>query len=134
MDGRVVKTHVVQPSSSRSASGWTRRATEPVFGVALVDRQGNLLGAGTASGLAGEVEVPHGIDLRKEDLRSCLDGDLGGARGRRFPLVSATWVQVKSKRVRVGIYMETGECLVSPERLDLDLGRVAAILSNQVVA
>jgi len=102
--------------------------------MALVDRQGNLLGAGTATGLAGEVEVPLGMDLRKEDLRSYFAGGLEGARGRRFPLVSATWVQVKSKRVRVGIYMEAGEWLVSPERLDLDLGRIAAILSSQVVA
>ncbi len=134
MNGRVVKAHVVPASASPSASRWARRTTEPVFGVALVDRHGNLLGAGTANGLAGEVEVPLGTDLRKEDLRSYFDGCLDGAGGRRFPLVSATWVQVKSKRVRVGIYMETGECLVSPERLDLDVGRIAAILSSQVVA
>lgn len=130
MYGRVAKAPVVEAPASRRA----RLTAEPVFGVALVDRHGNLLGAGTASGLAGEVEVPLGMDLRKEDLRSYFDGGLGGARGRRFPLVSATWVQVKSKRVRVGIYMEMGDSRVNPERLDLDLGRVAAILSSQIVA
>jgi hypothetical protein len=30
--------------------------------------------------------------------------------------------------------METGERLVSPERLDLDVGRIAAILSSQGIA
>ncbi len=129
MDGRVAKAPVVEAPASR----WARRTPEPVFGVALVDRLGNLLGAGTARSLAGEVEVPLGMDLRKEDLRSYFDGGAGGTKGRRFPLVSATWVQVKSKRVRVGIYMEMGECCVSPERLDLDLGRIAAILSSQIV-
>jgi hypothetical protein len=78
--------------------------------------------------------VPPDIDLRREDLSSYLDGGLDGAGGRRFPLVSATWVQVRSKRVRVGIYMESGDWLVNPERVELDLGRVAAILSTQGVA
>jgi hypothetical protein len=39
---------------------------------------------------------------------------------------------VKSKRVRVGIYMETGDSHVSADRLDPDLGSIAAILSAQV--
>ena len=126
---RVVQAHVVQAPASR----WARRTVEPAFGVALVDRRGNLLGASTSSTLPGEVGVPLGMNLREEDLRSYFSGSQGGARERRFPLVSATWVQVKSKRVRVGIYMEKGEWLVSPERLDLDLAAVAAILSSQVV-
>jgi hypothetical protein len=145
MNGPVVKAQVVEASASRTSpasrtpltspvSRWTGRPTETVFGMALVDRNGNLLGAGAASGLAGEVEVPLGVDLRRADLSRYFDGDLDGARGRRFPLVSATWVQVKSKRVRVGIYMERGDRPVNPERLDLDLGRIAAILGNQVVA
>jgi hypothetical protein len=143
MNGRVVKAQAEQASvlhsSHRSGCTATGRTTssrmnDPVFGVALVDRHGNLLGAGTAGDLAGEVEVPPSVDLRKEDLRSYFDGGLEGAGGRRFPLVSATWVQVKSKRVRVGIYMESGEWLVNPERLDLDVGRIAAILSSQGVA
>ena len=122
------------PPSMSPAHRWSSRASEPVFGVALVDRRGNLLGAGTAGALAGEVEVPPNTDLRREDLRSYFSGDRGGTGGRRFPLVSATWVQVKSRRVRVGVYMELGEPLVNPDRLELDLGRIAAILSNQVVA
>ncbi len=150
MDGSVVKEQIVKEQAvkapvsrriGRSTAGCTAvgrtstgRSSETPFGVALIDRQGNLLGAGTAGGLAGEVEVPVGVDLRKEDLRSYFQAGLDGAGGRRFPLVSATWVQVKSKQVRVGIYMETGERLVSPERLDLDLGRIAAILSGQLVA
>jgi hypothetical protein len=153
MSGRVVKGQAQQVSASGapywpvrktsvSSSGSAsesvissgRRLSEPVFGAALIDQRGNLLGAGIASNLAGEVEVPPGIDLRREDLSSYLDGGLGSAGGRRFPLVSATWVQVRSKRVRVGIYMESGDWLVNPERVELDLGRVAAILSTQGVA
>ena len=106
------------------------RPVEPVYGVVLLDCHGSLLGASTAGSLPGEVETPPGVDLRKQDLRSYL-----GCRfleGRRFPLVSATWVQVKSKRVRIGIYMESGERHVSPELLEPDLGSVAAILSAQV--
>jgi len=129
MDRQVVDAQVVQAPASRLA----RRTTEPAFGVALVDRRGNLLGASTASGLPGEVEVPLGMNLREEDLRSYCGGGRCDARGRSFPLVSATWVQVKSQRVRVGIYMEKGEWLVSPERLDPDLVAIAAILSGQVV-
>ena len=112
----------------------TRGSHGEPFGVALVDCQGNLLGVGKAGDLAGEVGVPPGVDPRKDDLSSYLGLDLCGAGGRRFPLVSATWVEVTSRRVRVGIYMETGERLVSPERLDLDVGRIAAILSSQGIA
>ena len=142
-DRRVVEAQEARASAScpshrpgRTATGREsgRRGNEPVFGVALIDGRGNLLGAGTAGDLAGEVEIPPGVDPRKDDLNSFLGEGLDAAGGRRFPLVSATWVQVRSRRVRVGIYMESGECLVNPERLDLDLGRVAAILSNQVVA
>lgn len=142
MNGRVVKAQVEQASASRP-SHWSARTTvgrvtgkrvnDPVYGVALVDCHGNLLGAGTAGDLAGEVEVPPGVDLRKEDLTPYFRGGPDGAGGRRFPLVSATWVQVKSRRVRVGIYMEPGEWLVNPERLDVDPGRIAAILSTQGV-
>jgi hypothetical protein len=139
VDGSVVKAQATKapvsgPVGHRAEGrGSTRHSSETPFGVALIDRQGNLLGAGTAGGLAGEVAVPVGVDLRREDLRSYIQEDLDGDGGRRFPLVSATWVQVKSRQVRVGIYMETGERLVNPERLDLDLGRIAAILSGQVV-
>ncbi|MFH0917047.1 MAG: hypothetical protein V1912_11475 [bacterium] len=129
MNRQVVKAHVVQGPASR----WAGRTAEPTFGVALVDRQGNLLGASTVSALPGEVEVPLGMNLREEDLRPYSSGGRGAPRGRRFPLVSATWVQVKSKQVRVGIYMEKGEWLVSPERLDLDLAAIGAILSSQVL-
>jgi hypothetical protein len=106
---------------------------EPVYGVVLLDRQGGLLGASTAGSLPGEVAMPVGVNLRTHDLRSYLCEDRGFLRPRRFPLVSATWVQVKSKRVRVGIYMETGDAHVSADRLDPDLGSIAAILSAQVI-
>jgi hypothetical protein len=129
MNRQVADAQVVQAPASRLA----RRASEPAFGIALVDRQGNLLGASTARGLPGEVEVPLGMNLRREDLRSYVGGGRCDARGRSFPLVSATWVQVKGKQVRLGIYMEKGDWLVSPERLDLDIVAVAAILSGQVV-
>jgi hypothetical protein len=105
---------------------------EPVYGVALLDSHGGLLGASTATSLPGEVAMPLGLNLRTHDLRSYLGEDRGFLRPRRFPLVSATWVQVKSKRVRVGIYMETGDSPVSADRLDPDLGSIAAILSAQV--
>jgi hypothetical protein len=89
-----------------------------------------MVGASTAGNLPGEVEMPPGVDLRKQDLRSFIGGRFLG--GRRFPLVSATWVHVKSRRVRVGIYMEAGDRHVSPELVEPDLGSIAAILSAQV--
>jgi hypothetical protein len=105
---------------------------EPVYGVVLLDRHGGLLGASTASSLPGEVAMPPGLNLRTHDLRSYLSEDRGFLRPRRFPLVSATWVQVKSKRVRVGIYMEAGGTHLSSDGIDPDLGSVVAILSAQV--
>jgi hypothetical protein len=105
---------------------------EPLYGVALLDRHGGLLGAGATASLPGEVEVPPGVDLRARDVRCYLGEDRGHLGGRRFPLVSATWVSVKSKRVRIGIYMESGERHITPDQLDPDLGAIAAILSAQV--
>ena len=115
----------VLPSSAQASS-------EPVYGVALLDRRGGLLGASTASSLPGEVAMPLGLNLRTHDLRSYLGEDRGFLRPRRFPLVSATWVEVRSKRVRVGIYMETGGPQMSSDVLDPDMGSIAAILSAQV--
>jgi hypothetical protein len=106
------------------------RPAEPVYGVVLLDSHGGLLGASTSGSLPGEVETPSGVDLRKQDLRSYLGCRFLG--GRRFPLVSATWVQVKGERVRAGIYMESGGRHVSSEGLEPDLGSIAAILSGQV--
>ena len=106
---------------------------EPIYGVALLDRRGCLLGASTAGSLPGEVQMPPGLNLRKQDLRSYLAENRAYLGGRRFPLVSAVWVHVKSKRVRVGIYMESGDHHVSLELLEPDLGVIAAILSAQVV-
>jgi hypothetical protein len=125
-----MKTHVLQGPFSRPVSP----IAEPVFAAALVDRHGNLLGAGPASRLQGEVEVPPGLNLRKEDLRYFFDGGAAGARARRFPLVSATWLQVKGKRVRLGVYMELGDAIVTAEGLDLDVASITAILSGQMVA
>ena len=128
-DSRIGHSPVYQgvlPPSAQSSS-------EPVYGVALLDRRGGLLGASTASSLPGEVAMPLGLNLRTHDLRSYLGEDRGFLRPRRFPLVSAAWVQVKSRRVRVGIYMESGVSCVSSDRLDPDLGSIAAILSAQVV-
>ena len=130
MHSQGVEAQVCSAPRSRCA----RPAVEAVFGVALVDRHGNLLGASASSGLPGEVEVPAGTNLREQDLRSYFGEGQPTGRGRSFPLVSATWVQVKSTRVRVGIYMERGDPCVNPERLDLDLGAVAAIIGSQVVA
>jgi hypothetical protein len=107
-------------------------AVEPGYAVALLDRQGNLLGACTATSLPGEVEMPLGVNLRTHDLRSYLSQDRGFFRPRLFPLVSASWVQVDSRRVRVGIYVESGDRRVSTDRLEPDLGSIAAILSAQV--
>jgi len=130
MNTQVAETNVTSVPAPHRA----RRTAEPAYGIALVDRQGNLLGAGTVCDLPGEVEVPLGINLREKDLRSYFGGGRDVGRGRRFPLASATWVQVRSTRVRVGIYMEAGDWVISPERLDLDLTAVAAILSSQIVA
>jgi hypothetical protein len=109
-----------------------RRPVEPTYGIVLLDRQGNLVGASTAGSLPGEVEMPRGVNLREQDLRSYLCEVRGFPRGRHFPLVTATWVQVKSTRVRVGVYMESGDWGVSPEGLEPDLSSIAAILSAQV--
>ena len=109
-----------------------RGPAEPVYGVALLDRHGGLLGASTATSLPGEVAMPLGVNLRTHDLRSYLGEDRGFLRPRRFPLVSATWVQVKSKRVRVGIYMEAGGTPISSDVIDPDMGSIVAILSAQV--
>jgi hypothetical protein len=108
---------------------WSR---EPVYGVVLLDCQGGLLGACSAANLPGEVAMPLGLNLRTHDLRSYLGEDRGFLRPRRFPLVSATWVQVKGRRVRVGIYVESGGPQVSAGGIDPDLGSIAALLSNQV--
>lgn len=105
---------------------------EPLYGVALLDRHGGLLGAGATTTLPGEVQVPPGVDLRTRDVRCYLGEDRGHLGGRRFPLVSATWVSVKSRRMRIGIYMESGERHITPELVDPDLGVIAAILSAQV--
>jgi hypothetical protein len=107
-------------------------AAEPLYGVVLLDRLGGLLGASTAAGLPGEVAMPLGLNLRTHDLRSYLGEDRGFHRPRRFPLVSATWLQVKGKRVRLGIYMEAGGPQVSSDLIDSDLGSVTAILSSQL--
>lgn len=125
---RVVPLQVAHQALQRPS----RAAAQPTYGAVLLDRKGNLLGASVASDLSGEVEVPLGIDLRGQDLRHyfAVDGPL--CRGRRFSLVSATWIQVRSKRVRVGVYMEVGKSSVSFERLELDTGSIVAILSNQL--
>jgi len=75
---------------------------EPVYGVVLLDGRGCLVGAGAAASLPGEVEMPPGVDLRTQDLRGYLSEERRYLGGRRFPLVSATWVSVKSRRVRWG--------------------------------
>jgi hypothetical protein len=110
-----------------------RLGPEPAYGVALLDRRGCLLGASTASSLPGEVAMPVGLNLRTHDLRSYLDEDRGFHRPRRFPLVSAIWVQVKGKRMRIGLYVESGGAQPSPDLLEPDLGAIAAILSGQLI-
>ncbi len=109
-----------------------KRPAEPLYGVVLLDRRGCIVGASTAGDLPGEVEMPPGVDLRKQDLRKYMGEGRRFLGGRRFPLISATWVHVKSRRVRVGIYMESGERHVSPDLVEPDLGSIAAILSTQV--
>jgi hypothetical protein len=109
--------------------GWK---PETVYGVALLDRRGCLLGASTASVLPGEVAMPLGVNLRTHDLRSYLDEDRGFLRPRRFPLVSAAWVNVKGQRVRIGLYVESGGSRISPDLLEPDFGAIAAILSGQL--
>ncbi len=91
--------------STRDSS--LKRSREPVYGVVLLDRHGGLLGACGAVDLPGEVTMPLGLNLRTHDLRSYLGEDRGFFRPRRFPLVSAAWVQVKGRPVRVGIYVES---------------------------
>jgi hypothetical protein len=109
-----------------------RWISETVYGVALLDRRGCLLGASTASGLPGEVAMPLGVNLRTHDLRSYLDEDRGFNRPRRFPLVSAAWVNVKGNRLRIGLYVESGGSGVNPDLLEPDFGAIAAILSRQL--
>lgn len=125
---RVVPLQVAHGGLHRPA----KLVTQPAYGIALLDRQGNLLGASAASDLPGEVGMPLGVDLRTQDLRRYLAGGRPLVRGRRFSLVSAAWVQVRTKRVRVGMYMEQGGATVSSERLEPDTGSIVAILSSQV--
>jgi hypothetical protein len=127
-DRRVDRSAVYQGVLARPL----KAPAEPTYGIVLLDQQGNLLGASTAAGLPGEVEMPLGVNLRTHDLRAYLSQDRGFIRPRRFPLVSAVWVQVKSRRVRVGIYVESGGCSVDPEMIEPDLGSITAILSTQV--
>jgi hypothetical protein len=61
-----------------------------------------------------------------------LGEDRGFLRPRRFPLVSATWVQVKGRRVRVGIYLESGGPHVCTDVIEPYLGSITAILSGQL--
>jgi len=111
-----------------------RRVPDPAtYGVALLDRHGSLLGACSVASLPGEVAMPLGLNLRTHDLRSYLGEDRGFHRPRRFPLVSAVWMQVKDRRVRVGIYVESGGSQVSAEAIEPDLASVAAILSGQLI-
>jgi hypothetical protein len=105
---------------------------EPVYGVVLLDRFGRLLGASTSAHLPGEVEVPFGVDIRSRDLSSDIAVDQSYMGGRRFALASAAWVVVKSKRVRVGIYLEPGDRHTVPDPVELDLGAISAILSVQM--
>jgi hypothetical protein len=88
LDMRIGQSPVYQGVLPPSAKG----PAEPVYGVVLLDRQGGLLGASTATSLPGEVAMPLGVNLRTHDLRSYLGEDRGFLRPRRFPLVSATWV------------------------------------------
>jgi hypothetical protein len=126
LDGRAVRSPVYQ--------GVLKPAPKPVveatYGVVLLDRRGCLVGASTAGSLPGEVETPPGVDLRKADVRPYVGCRFMG--GRCFSLISATWVQVKSQRVRVGIYMESGDRHISPDLVEPDLGSIVAILSAQV--
>lgn len=124
----VRRSPVYQGLSARAL----KHPAEPAYAVALLDRQGNLLGACTARSLPGEVEMPLGVNLRTHDLRSYLGEDRGFFRPRLFPLVSASWIQVESRQVRVGIYMESGGRRVNGDGLDPDLGSIAAILSTQI--
>jgi hypothetical protein len=128
-DREVRRSPVYQGLSARTA----RHPAEPTYAVALLDRQGNLLGACTAKNLPGEVEMPLGVNLRTHDLRSYLAEDRGFFRPRLFPLVSASWIQVDSMQVRVGIYVESGDRRVSADGLEPDLGSIAAILSTQLI-
>jgi hypothetical protein len=129
MSGLVVKKVERSLVYQGVLSPTTKRSPEPVYGVALLDCRGDLLGASRAEGLPGEVGMPNGVNLRTHDLRSYLGEDRGFTRPRRFPLVSAIWVHVRGERVRVGIYQESGA--PGSERFDLDLGSIVAILSNQ---
>ncbi len=128
VDRRISRSSVYQGALAQSL----KSPAEPVYAVVLLDRFGRLLGASTATGLPGEVEVPFGVDPRDRDLRSDIAVDHSYMGGRRFALASATWVIVKSKRVRVGIYMEPGERNIVPDQVDPDLGAISAILSTQV--
>ena len=103
------------------------------FAVALLDGGENLLGASMTPGLPGKIDLPASLNLREADLRPYLAGDVKGGGGRRrFALVSATWVMVKGRQVRLGVYVEGAEEARRWERLDLDLSAVLAILKAQI--
>jgi hypothetical protein len=103
-----------------------------MFAVALLDRRANLLGASMASALPGEIELPAGINLREADLRPYLKAHLRGPQGRTFPLVSATWLRVKGRPIRLGVYGEEAKESARWEQLDLDLSAITAILEAQI--
>ena len=110
-----------------------KRAVENlVFAVALLDRDENLLGASLAQGLPGEIALPTDIRLRDSDLRPYLAGGLGGVGRRTFSLVSATWLGVRGRQVRLGVYVEGAEEAPRWEQLNLDLSAVTAILETQI--
>lgn len=128
VDRRIGRSGVLQGVLEPSR----RWSPEPAYGVVLLDRQGSFLGACSTASLPGEVAMPLGLNLRTHDLRSYLGEDRGFHRPRRFALMSATWLQVKGRRVRVGIYMEAGGPHVSADIIEPDIGSIAAILSGQL--
>jgi hypothetical protein len=127
-----MKTTSSEMGESAPEFSLQRGSDTAAYGVALLDRYGSLLGACSAASLPGEVAMPLGLNLRTHDLRSYLGEDRGFHRPRRFPLASATWMQVRGRQVRVGIYVESGGPQVVAEAIEPDLASVAAILSGQL--
>jgi hypothetical protein len=66
------------------------------------------------------------------DLSSDISVDHGYIGGRRFALASAAWLNVRSKRVRVGIYEEQGGRSIIQDLVERDLGAISAIPSTQM--
>ncbi len=103
-----------------------------MFAAALYDSGDSFLGANLMKDLPGELGLPEDVRFRDADLHTYLTLEVDETKHRRFPLVSATWIRVRGRRVRLGVYVENVERAQSWEALHLELSAVNAVLEAQM--